>query len=109
MNKRGQGLSTNVIILIILGVVVLSVLIIGFTAGWAKIAPWISTNNVDTIVTSCEVACSTQSVYDFCTAPREVKVSGENPVKGTCNSLTTSNVAFGIGNCPAISCGGNNS
>ena len=44
MNKRGQGLSTNAIILIVLGVVVLVVLIGGFTIGWGQMAPWIKTN-----------------------------------------------------------------
>ena len=64
-NKRGQGLSTQAIILIVLGVAVLVIMIIGFTVGWDKIAPWLSRDNVDSIVTQCEVACSTQSVYDF--------------------------------------------
>ena len=37
MEKRGQSMSTNTIILIILGVVVLVVLIMGFTQGWGTL------------------------------------------------------------------------
>jgi len=79
MNKRGQGLSVNAIILIVLGVAVLIVLIIGFTVGWKNIAPWLSKDNVGNVVTSCETACSTQSVYDYCSRQRELK-SDDLPV-----------------------------
>ena len=41
-NKKAQEFSTNTIILIILGIVVLVVLIIGFSFGWEKVAPWLS-------------------------------------------------------------------
>ena len=77
--KRGQGLSTQAIILIILGVFVLAILIFGFTVGWSKLAPWISTeNNINSLVTSCSVACNTQSVYDFCTQQRELKADADS-------------------------------
>ncbi len=108
LDKRGQGLSTNAIILIILGIVVLAVLIVGFTVGWGKIAPWLSTENVDAIATQCEVACSTQNVYDFCTKERELKVSGlpggVKSVKNSCNFFAT-NVDYenyGIRECPGL-------
>lgn len=71
-NKRGQGLSTTAIILIVLGVVVLVVLILGFTIGWSKLAPWMSSDNLDEIAQTCQVACSTNSEYDFCFKGREV-------------------------------------
>ena len=89
MNKRGQGLSTNAMILIILGIVVLVVLIMGFTIGWGKIAPFINTDNVDSIVKQCSVACSTSSVYDFCSRERTLKADDlptkEKEFKGTCS------------------------
>lgn len=72
-NKKGQGLSTNAIILIILGVIILVVLIIGFTLGWKTIAPWIKpSNNVKEVVQACSIACSTENLYDFCTLKREL-------------------------------------
>ena len=101
-NKRGQGLSTNAIILIILGVIVLVVLVIGFTMGWDKIAPWISTDNVDTIKTQCEVACSTNSVYDYCTKTRDLKAGEVEEIDKTCKDL--SELSYGIGACSSIIC-----
>ena len=102
MDKRGQGLSTNAIILIVLGVVVLVILILGFTMGWERIAPWMSKDNVDTIVNQCSVACSTQSVYDFCTKTRELKADGlpggVKSFKGNCSYFST------IKDCPSITC-----
>ena len=83
-NKRGQGLSTSAIVLIVLAVVVLVILIIGFTMGWSSIAPWLSSSNVDTIVSSCEVACSTASTYEFCNVDRELKDAEGTKVLATC-------------------------
>lgn len=73
MNKRGQGLETGTIILIILGILVLVVLILGFTIGWSTILPWLSPNNVNTIVTQCEASCSTGDQYGFCAMDRTLK------------------------------------
>ncbi|MDP2673180.1 MAG: hypothetical protein Q8O84_05190 [Nanoarchaeota archaeon] len=114
-DKRGQGLSTNAIILIILGVVVLVMLIVGFTVGWSKLAPWISTNNVQTVVTACNTACSTGSVYDYCNLERTLKADdlpeGINEVKGTCQIFSSDEPVngvdyskYGIEACPTITC-----
>jgi len=104
LNKRGQGLSTNAIILIILGVIILVILALGFMMGWDKFAPWISTNNVDTIVTACETACTTNSVYGFCTFGRELK-TGDGKLKNvTCYYLSEKKPVYGIGACSSISC-----
>ena len=110
MNKRGQGLSVNAIIMIVLGVVVLAVLILGFTMGWKNIAPWIgggdNVDNVDTVVTACSVACGTQSQYDFCTSPRELKAGDIELKNVTCNKLATNSsyIIYGISNCSAVTC-----
>ena len=77
-NKRGQGLSVNAIIMIVLGVFVLAVLILGFTMGWGNIKDRISpSNNVKTIADACSVACGTQSVFDYCTTKREIKMDDD--------------------------------
>lgn len=113
MNKRGQGLSTNAIILIILGVLVLAVLIVGFTMGWKTIAPWLEKDNVEQIVTSCGVACSTQSVYDYCSRERELKADdlpdtpegvAQKEVTGNCTFFATDEayVKYGIKKCPGL-------
>lgn len=109
-NKRGQGMSTNAIILIILGIVVLVVLILGFTMGWDKIAPWLSGNNVDTIVTACEASCTIGSQYDFCTLQRNLKASdlpGDvKRVNGTCQFFATEELygVYAIQECAGIVC-----
>jgi len=107
LDKRGQGLSTNAIILIILGVVVLIVLILGFTMGWNKILPFVSTNNVENIKTACNVACSTSGVYDFCTQERTLKADdlAEGEITATCDVLSqVPYTQYGIAECASIVC-----
>jgi len=112
-SKRGQALSTNAIILIILGVVVLVILIAGFTLGWNKILPFISTNNVDTIKNSCNIACSTESAFDYCSFEREVKDGVNDKFSETCNNLANDpdekygSRNYGIETCSAITCPSN--
>ena len=103
-NKRGQGMSTNAIILIILGIVVLVVLILGFTMGWKKIAPWISSNNVDTIVTACEASCSINGVYDFCMMGRNLRAEDVKLKEVTCNYLANNQVKYGVNKCSSFTC-----
>jgi len=102
INKRGQGLSVNAIILIILAVVVLVMLIIGFTAGWDQLAPWVPSNNVDTIVQQCGIVCSTAKIYDYCSVNRTLKAEDldEDLVK-TCNQFALNYPGYGIANCSA--------
>lgn len=106
INKRGQGMSTSTIVLLILAVVVLVILILGFTMGWGKIAPWLSKNNVDDIVTSCETACVMGGTYDFCSAPRTIMDGQKNKNVTTCIVLSKVNdfKSYGIKNCPAMDC-----
>ena len=110
-NKRGQGLSTNAIILIILGVVILVVLILGFTMGWKTILPWIGGDNVETIVNQCTAACATSSVYDFCTKKRTLKADelpeDAKEKEETCNYFSSSDQVadygkYGIAACPGL-------
>jgi len=103
-NKRGQGMSTNAIILIILGIVVLVVLILGFTMGWDKLAPWFSKNNVDTIVVACEASCSTNGIYDFCMMGRDLKAEDAKLKGVTCNYLSKNKLEYGIGTCSSVTC-----
>lgn len=92
-NKRGQGLSTNAIILIVLGIIVLVVLILGFTLGWKSILPFLSSDNVGSIVTQCSIACSSNNLYDFCSKPLVLKSddlpSGQKEVPGNCSYFAT--------------------
>jgi len=108
-NKRGQGLSTNAIVLIVLGVIVLAVLILGFAVGWSKVLPFLSSDNIDDIKTSCQIACSTDGEFDFCSVKRELKADGVNLKDVTCNYLAQRQSAHGIVDggvevCGSISC-----
>lgn len=103
-NKRGQGLSTETIILIILAIAVLVVLIVGFTIGWNKIAPWLSSNNVDTTKDACNAACSSGSSYDYCIAGKNLNSDTEKLKGVTCNYLAENKSIYGIAKCPSITC-----
>ena len=102
-NKRGQGLSVNAIILIVLGVVVLAVLIAGFALGWKNLAPWLGGgNNVDTLVTTCGVACSTNSQFGFCIDKRDLKAGDDSIKDVTCNYLAEKQKKYGVASCGNI-------
>jgi hypothetical protein len=110
-NKRGQELSTNTIIILVIAVLVLVFIIIGFSIGWNKIFPFINPgNNVKDVADKCSLACSTQDKYGFCTSTRDVKVEqpidGSTSIKATCSVLSSDAKysALGIAGCPAISC-----
>lgn len=97
MDKKAQGLSTNAIVLIVLGVFVLVVLIAGFTIGWAKILPFLGTdNNVDQVVQQCALACATSSTFDYC-KDREINY-GEDDSRGegiaNCRGLEFQNIGL---------------
>jgi hypothetical protein len=76
-NKKAAEMTIGTIIIIILALVVLVFLIYGFTVGWGNLWNNIlnlggGTSNVQTIVSSCQIACSTSSQFDYC-KDREVK------------------------------------
>ena len=103
MNKKGQGMSISTIILLILGVVILVVLVLGFAIGWNKILPFISQDNVATVTQQCQVACTSNSVFDFCTKTIDLTVN-KTTYKSSCYDYST-NVdysSYGIGTCPAL-------
>lgn len=111
-NKRGQELSTNAIIMIIIGIIVLVVLVLGFTIGWNKLLPFVfSSNNVENIKTACSLACSTVNTYDFCSAPRTLKAEdlpgGIKEKEGNCNFFSSDRdyLKYGIEPCSGVSCG----
>lgn len=100
-NKRGQGLSTNAIILIILGIVILVVLVVGFAMGWDKLAPWLSKENVGEIATGCNVACNTGGEYAFCSQARKLIDVEGNEIETTCLIFAAAPVLshYGIDKC----------
>lgn len=116
-NRRGQGLSVNAIILIVIGVIVLVILVLGFTIGWNKLLPLVASNNVQAIKTTCILACSTGNEFDFCTQERTLRADGlpmgidgkvPKEVQSTCNffSAALDYEKFGIEACSSITCTG---
>jgi len=104
-NKKAQEMSVTTIILIALGLIVLVVLILGFTMGWGKIKEWvIPSNNVASIVDSCKIACGTSQTYGYCFEKRELKTKEETLKNVTCYSLALKKPSYGIESC-AIDCG----
>ena len=106
-SKRGQELSTNAIIMIVIGIIVLVVLVLGFTIGWNRLLPFVSSNNIENVKTGCSTACSTNNVYDYCALPRDVKDGVNDKFAESCYNLSakTEYVSrnYGIGACPGIS------
>ncbi len=77
MNKKGAEITIGTIIIIILALVVLVVLIYGFITGWGSL--WQNVIgfgggkiNVQTVIQSCQIACTTQSYYEYCNRQRNV-------------------------------------
>jgi len=81
LNKRGQDLSIGTLILIVLGIVVLVLLILGFSMGWENL--WEKINifgggsSISTVVTACDGAALQNNEYGYCQDFKKVKVDGK--------------------------------
>ena len=115
-NKRGQGTTIPFLVAIVLALIVIVVIIYGFTVGWGNLFQNIlgfggGQVNVQTIVSSCQVACSTQATFDYCTKVRNVVFEeGGDTISATCFALEDSNPNrppvpnVGLPRCQAITC-----
>ena len=60
MNKKGQEMSITTLLLIIIGIVVLVLVVLGFSMGWSslweKINIYRPSSNIDSLVQSCNLA-----------------------------------------------------
>ena len=87
VNKKGQQMTLGTIIAIVLGILVLVFLIFGFTTGWNNMWEKITnlgggSSNVDTIVTSCEIACTSNSVNAYCNEKKTMRFGEERTIDG---------------------------
>jgi len=106
-NKKAQGMSTNTIILLILGVIVLVVLILGFTSGWNVFKNIASPTNVENVVDECATSCGLNQKFSFCTAERVLRVNEEKiKMKTSCAVLSElpELKRYDIEPCPGIQC-----
>ncbi len=88
MNKRGQELSIGTLVLIVLGIIVLVLLVLGFSIGWENLFSKIGIttgSDLSAMVASCKVAVAADSKVDFC-ACKNVKLSDGQPRKINCGS-----------------------
>lgn len=69
LDKRGQELSIGTLVLIVLGIIVLVLLVLGFSIGWDNLFRKIGIfqgNDIASVVTACNVAVSSQSQASYC-------------------------------------------
>lgn len=110
MNKKGAEMTVGTLIIIILAIVVLIVLVFGFTQGWGNLWAKISNffgggSNVQTIIQACQIACSTNQKYDYCELERKVNFGPEDPRNEqpwTCDDLQSE--VEGLDECDNFDC-----
>jgi len=110
LNKRGAEMTIGTIVMIILALVVLVVIIYGFTTGWGNLWDKVvniggGKVNVQTIVQSCQIACSTNSQYDYCSKERNIIIddSGEVSDLKFCKDLVADS-KYGLDVCTNFNC-----
>lgn len=98
LNKRGQGLSINTIILIVLGILVLVILAVGFTMGWSNIKDWLTggDDNVDKIVFDCKQASELENAYAYCSQKRMLDDGTDKLNDVTCYFLSKEKTQYGV-------------
>ncbi|MEK6854953.1 MAG: hypothetical protein AABX73_01910 [Nanoarchaeota archaeon] len=81
MNKKAQDLSIGTLILIVLGIVVLVLLILGFSLGWGnlweKINIFQGGSNIESVISACNIAVASNSKYTYCQDFKKIKVDGK--------------------------------
>ena len=110
MNKKGAEMTIGTIIIIILALVVLVVIIYGFSTGWANLWEKIISFggqkvNVQSVINSCSLACSTNSAYDYCNLQRKMTFGDDRDKQDktwTCHDLEGDNLL----RCDDIECSG---
>lgn len=68
-NKNGQELSIGTLVLIVLGVIVLVLLVLGFSIGWENLFSKIGIvqgSDLSSMVAACKVAVASQSQGSYC-------------------------------------------
>lgn len=113
-NKKAAEMTIGTIIIIILALVVLAVVIYGFTTGWGNLWQNIinfggGNINVASVAKACQVACVSLSEYDYCTLTRKVTFNDKgiadsnNGRSFTCKELETKGAGI---SCDSLPCPG---
>ena len=93
IGKKGQEMSISTLVLIVLAIIVLVIVVIGFTGGWSNLWDRITNlgggkANVGLVVQACQIACETNSKYDFCSQSRKVTFDDKTSISTSCSMLT---------------------
>ncbi len=106
MDKKAAEMTIGTIIIIVLALVVLVILVYGFSTGWSNLWEKITgfgggKVNVQTIVQSCQLACTTSSQYDYCKARNLIEADANGKAKAprnvTCEELE--GAKYGLEDC----------
>ena len=79
MEKRGQELSVGTLIIIVIGVIVLVLLVLGFSIGWEDLFAKIGIaqgSDLSAMVAACKVAAASSSKASFCEC-KNVRINGK--------------------------------
>ena len=81
LNKKAQDLSIGTLILIVLGIVVLVLLILGFSYGWSslweKINIFQGGNSLNEMAVACNTAVASNAKITYCDDFKKIKIDGK--------------------------------
>jgi hypothetical protein len=111
LNKKGAEMTIGTIVMIILALVVLVVIIYGFTTGWGNLWDKVvniggGKINVQTVVQSCQIACTTNSQYDYCSKQRNIIIDESGKADESlkfCSDLEADPI-YGLDECTNFNC-----
>jgi len=106
-SKKGQGLSTSTVVLLVLGLIILVILVWGFITGWSAFRGFVNPTNVDTVIQECSQACSLNSEYSYCLAEKTLNVNEDSLNAKTSCAVFSTEKAFAkykIPPCPTVTC-----
>ena len=103
MIKRGNQMTIGAIMTIIISIVVLVFLIYGFSTGWGNLWDKVTNLgggeiNIDTVATTCLLACVEEKERSFCAEKREIISEKGSEGYYSCEIWATSG-KFGIKGC----------
>lgn len=104
MGKKRGEVGVGALILIVLGIVILVVMILGFSIGWSNL--WEKINifgggvSISDAVTACRFVVTSQSNYDYCQKFHQVNTNGEKEYVNCQDSRIQPNLENNL-DCPA--------
>ena len=98
VNKKGQEMTLGTIVAIVLGIVVLVLLIWGFSTGWTnmwdQIAGRTSGSNVQLRIADCENDCNNNEKSSWCSEKKDLRFFDD---KGDSKKISGSCYQFSVG------------